>query len=257
MRAGGLIPADRPRPQSSPKPCRSLIVSIFIPMMQVQTFLNVLVNETNIAELHLQVRPEQPNCVACSSTRANGGRRAQHDRRPSWAFNACTLGQAVSGFRTKTTMGPSPSKHTCPSQQAFLWLARIAHNAHTTHIQQVGNFELKVRRNTGPSAAAVAAAAAAAPAPAAPVATAVVFAHPPAEPMKTLEESVDESLVPLLSPKVSSSSKQCGWAGAWALLRSSSEGGIGMGTCCPERLTAGGQGQGGRGQGQGGCRCRP
>lgn len=73
---------------------------------------------------------------------------------------------------------------------------------------QVGSFELKVRRSTGAlpttatSAALAAPPAAPAPAPYSAPETLVITKAPPMETLKTMEESMDESLVPILSPKV-------------------------------------------------------
>ncbi|KAJ9518465.1 hypothetical protein QJQ45_018483 [Haematococcus lacustris] len=68
-----------------------------------------------------------------------------------------------------------------------------ADTAHST--SQVGNFELRVRRSTKDGSAS---------SPAAPQQTVVITtpAPTPMETLKSLEESMDESLVPILSPKV-------------------------------------------------------
>lgn len=71
---------------------------------------------------------------------------------------------------------------------------------------QVGTFELKVRRSLTTGGASVGGAPAA-PAPAAAPAysapqTLVITKAPAVDTLKTMEESVDESLVPILSPKV-------------------------------------------------------
>ncbi len=73
---------------------------------------------------------------------------------------------------------------------------------------QVGNFELKVRRSTGALPSLVPAVAAApAPPPPAPYSapeTLVITKAPPMDTLKmTIEESMDESVVPILSPKAS------------------------------------------------------
>jgi len=91
-----------------------------------------------------------------------------------------------------------------PTPQCLLPVETHSHKAAhppTPFYGQVGSFELKVKRSIGGAAAAAVAAAAAPP-------TVVIKEAPaptPLETVKSMDESVDESLIYVSSPKVSMS----------------------------------------------------
>eukprot|EP00197_Chlamydomonas_leiostraca_P002814 CAMPEP_0202857240 /NCGR_PEP_ID=MMETSP1391-20130828/261_1 /ASSEMBLY_ACC=CAM_ASM_000867 /TAXON_ID=1034604 /ORGANISM="Chlamydomonas leiostraca, Strain SAG 11-49" /LENGTH=234 /DNA_ID=CAMNT_0049536021 /DNA_START=30 /DNA_END=734 /DNA_ORIENTATION=- len=92
---------------------------------------------------------------------------------------------------------PDPNVSTKEVQK---FLSVLVNDTNIAQLQlQVGSFQLKVKRRVAPAAPAYAPVAAA-PAPAAP--TTVVVTKAPVETMKTLEETIDESLVSIPSPKV-------------------------------------------------------
>ncbi len=71
-------------------------------------------------------------------------------------------------------------------------------------VLQVGNFELKVKRSTAGQALGASLAAAPAQAAAAPTTppTLMVLSKTPTETLRSMEETLDESTVPIYSPKV-------------------------------------------------------